>query len=51
MSAVDIPVYGIGGIGADNMVLVRNAGADGACLMSSLMTTDDIAGLLRPKDF
>lgn len=46
-AAVDIPVYGIGGIDADNIALVRNAGASGACLMSSLMVTEDVAGLMR----
>lgn len=44
--AVDIPVYGIGGIGPGNIAQVRGAGASGACLMSSLMTTDDVTGLL-----
>ena len=49
-AAVDIPVYGIGGIDADNIVLVRNAGANGACLMSSLMKSEDVAGLLKAMD-
>ena len=46
-AAVDIPVYGIGGIGPDNIALVRDAGASGACLMSSLMVSEDVAGLMR----
>ena len=46
-AAVDIPVYGIGGISADNIALVRDAGAGGACLMSSLMATEDVAGLMK----
>lgn len=46
-AAVDIPVYAIGGIGADNIALVRNAGASGACLMSSLMVSEDITGLVK----
>lgn len=46
-AAVDIPVYGIGGIGADNIAMVRSAGADGACIMSSLMLSEDVAGLMR----
>ena len=46
-AAVDIPVYGIGGIDADNIVFVRDAGASGACLMSSLMVSDNVAGLMR----
>ena len=48
--AVDIAVYGIGGIDVDNIALVRNAGASGACLMSSLMATKDVAGLLKAME-
>ncbi|MBQ3103660.1 MAG: thiamine phosphate synthase [Oscillospiraceae bacterium] len=49
-AAVDIPVYAIGGINAENIALVRNAGAAGACLMSSLMVTEDAAGLLKTME-
>ena len=49
-SAVDIPVYGIGGINTDNIALVRDAGASGACLMSSLMTTEDVTGLMNAME-
>ena len=49
-AAVDIPVYGIGGIDADNIALVRDAGASGACLMSSLMVTDNITGLMKAME-
>ena len=49
-AAVDIPVYGIGGIDVDNIALVRNAGASGACLMSSLMATEDVAWLLKAME-
>lgn len=49
-AAVDIPVYGIGGIDADNIALVRDAGASGVCLMSSLMVTKDVAGLLNAME-
>ncbi len=49
-AAVDIPVYGIGGIDADNIVMVRAAGASGACLMSSLMVSEDVAGLMRDME-
>lgn len=49
-SAVQIPVYGIGGIEAANIFQVRAAGASGACLMSSLMVTDDVPGLLRAME-
>lgn len=45
--AVTIPVYGIGGIDEENIALVRGAGAGGACLMSSLMVSEDVAGLLK----
>ena len=36
-AAVSIPVYAIGGISADNIASVRDAGADGACIMSGFM--------------
>ena len=49
-AAVEIPVYGIGGIDSDNIALVRNAGASGACLMSSLMATEDVTGLLKAME-
>ena len=49
-AAVDIPVYGIGGIDPNNITLVRKAGASGACLMSSLMVTEDVAGLLKAME-
>ncbi len=45
-SAVDVPVYGIGGISPENIALVRSAGAAGACIMSSLMTCKDPEELL-----
>ncbi len=34
---VEIPVYAIGGIGAQNIGAVRDAGAAGACVMSAFM--------------
>ena len=49
-AAVDIPVYGIGGIDADNIAMVRNAGASGACLMSSLMVSEDVTGLMKAME-
>lgn len=49
-AAVDIPVYGIGGIDTDNIALVRNAGANGACLMSSLMVNEDVTGLMKAME-
>lgn len=36
-SSVSIPVYAIGGISSKNFSMVRNAGADGGCIMSSAM--------------
>ena len=46
-AAVSIPVYGIGGIDDTNIAQVRAAGASGACLMSSLMAKEDVAGHLK----
>lgn len=48
--AVSVPVYAIGGISPENMAQVRRAGAAGACLMSSLMVSGDVAGLLRSME-
>ncbi|MBQ1518925.1 MAG: thiamine phosphate synthase, partial [Ruminococcus sp.] len=36
-STVDVPVYAIGGISAENIEDVRKAGAAGGCIMSGLM--------------
>jgi thiamine-phosphate pyrophosphorylase len=38
VESVTIPVYAIGGITPENVDDVRNAGASGACIMSSSMT-------------
>lgn len=35
--SVSIPVYAIGGISSDNILMVKNSGADGGCIMSSAM--------------
>lgn len=35
--SVSIPVYAIGGISSDNILMVKNSGAKGACVMSSAM--------------
>ena len=45
--AVHIPVYGIGGIDAGNVGMVRDAGAKGACAMSGVMMTDDPGEVVR----
>ena len=47
---VDIPVYGIGGISPENIREVRAAGAAGACLMSSLMTAEDVPALMKAME-
>lgn len=47
---VDIPVYGIGGISPENIRAVRAAGAAGACLMSSLMTAEDVPTLMKAME-
>lgn len=36
-----LPVYAIGGISAENIAFIREAGAAGGCLMSGLMTCPD----------
>lgn len=48
--SVDIPVYGIGGIRPENIREVRAAGAAGACLMSSLMTAEDVPALMKDME-
>lgn len=45
-SAVDVPVYAIGGVGPDNYQSVLEAGAQGAAVMSSAMTCDDPEALV-----
>ena len=49
-AAVDIPVYGIGGIKADNIQKVRDTGAKGACLMSSLMQAGNVAEFMKTME-
>ena len=49
-SAVQIPVYGIGGIDAGNISEVRKAGASGACLMSSLMASENVPELIKSME-
>lgn len=44
--SVAIPVYAIGGIHAQNINEVRNAGATGACMMSAFMTCEEPGRLL-----
>lgn len=40
--SVCVPVYAIGGIRAENIMQVQNAGAKGACVMSGIMTCDNV---------
>lgn len=40
--SVDVPVYAIGGISGENIALVRQAGAKGACVMSGIMACNDV---------
>ena len=49
-AAVNIPVYGIGGIDVSNISEVRKAGASGACLMSSLMVCEDMPGFMKAME-
>lgn len=39
--SVNIPVYAIGGINAENIAETVHAGADGACIMSGFMTCSE----------
>lgn len=40
--SVDIPVYAIGGITPNHIAEVRNRGAAGACVMSGVMSCEDV---------
>lgn len=40
--SVQIPVYAIGGISGENIMLVRDAGAKGGCVMSGWMQCDNV---------
>ena len=45
--AVCVPVYGIGGISPENARLVRDTGAYGICVMSTLMQCEDVGDCMR----
>ena len=40
--SISIPIYAIGGIGPDNIALVRKVGAKGACVMSGAMECKNV---------
>ena len=44
---VDIPVYAIGGITAENAASVKTSSAKGVCLMSSLMKADEPSKIIE----
>ena len=46
--ATDLPVFGIGGITAERYPAVGQTGAAGACIMSGLMTCNDVAQTMQP---
>ncbi|MDE6671789.1 MAG: thiamine phosphate synthase [Ruminococcus sp.] len=46
-NAVKIPVYAIGGINADNIHLIAESGASGACIMSGFMTCENPVGYIK----
>ena len=46
--ATDLPVFGIGGITAERYPAVVQTGAAGACIMSGLMTCNDVAQTIQP---
>lgn len=46
-SSVNIPVYAIGGISPNNAMQTINRGADGVCVMSSLMQTNNVNTLVE----
>ncbi len=49
-TATSLPVYAIGGIGPRSIGAVRAAGAAGACLMRSLMESENVQGLLQAME-
>lgn len=44
---VSVPVYAIGGIGAENIQEIKNAGAAGGCIMSGWMQCEDVREYLK----
>lgn len=46
--STDLPVFGIGGIRAERYPDVLSTGAAGACIMSGLMTCEDVEQTMKP---
>ena len=46
--STDLPVFGIGGIHAERYPDVLSTGAAGACIMSGLMTCEDVEQTMKP---
>jgi len=46
-AAVKVPCFGIGGINEENMVDVFDTGADGVCIISAIVTKDDVEATVR----
>lgn len=49
-NAVSVPVYAIGGIDSENISQVRMSGASGACVMSSLMVSNNVSEFLKSME-
>lgn len=45
--SVHIPVYAIGGINEENIIKIKDAGADGACIMSGFMCCENVSDKIR----
>lgn len=45
--AVNVPMVGIGGVTSSNYALVRQTGADGAAIISGILSADDIEAEVR----
>lgn len=44
---VELPVYAIGGIDTENIEFIKNAGAEGACIMSGFMKCPDVHEFMK----
>lgn len=50
-SSVNIPVFGIGGISADNYHKIISAGAKGGCIMSGFMTCNNPSDIIKGVNY